>query len=455
MSSWLSEAGADALVLFWWPVALWTAAALVAIAILRLVPERFAREQYELRTALLVALPIGLLLAAIFRAISAQPLIIVQLPYEIVVRANGGSAGEIIDLSTVAGVSTGSLLLAAGAAAAAVFGLAYFAADAVALRRLRRSLHDVTDPAALALLREAKSEHGVSTDIRLVASREIASPAAFGWLSPSVLIPEDLLSRPRELRLVLLHETAHLARGDFALDTVARVVSTLFGWHPLVTHIVRTQAFWRETACDLAVLSAPRVDRSAYAQLLLRVSTSDGMRQPALVASMTASPSQLTKRIEAMTRIKKIDLTSPTVRRALVFTLLAGVITFTACSDTTPSVVESSGNDTVLADAAANKDMPMTVVDQMPSIIGGINAIAQSIVYPEEAKENRIEGKVLVTFVVEPDGSVSNTEVTKGVDPTLDAAALQAVESIAFEPGVHDGDAVRVQMTLPISFKLN
>ncbi|MDX1741375.1 MAG: M56 family metallopeptidase, partial [Rhodothermales bacterium] len=268
MSDWLSEAGADALVLFWWPVALWTAAALVTIAILRFVPERFAREQYELRMALLAALPVGLLLAAIFRAISAEPLIIVQLPYEIVVRANGASSGELIDLSTVAGVSTGSLLLAAGAAAAALFGLAYLVADIVALARFRRSLHEVTDPDALELLREAQAEHGVSTAIRLVASREITSPAAFGWLRPSILIPRELLSRPEELRLVLLHETAHLARDDFALDTLARVVRTFFGWHPLVTHIFRTQAFWREAACDLAVLSAPRVDRSAYARLL-------------------------------------------------------------------------------------------------------------------------------------------------------------------------------------------
>ena len=120
-----------------------------------------------------------------------------------------------------------------------------------------------------------------------------------------------------------------------------------------------------------------------------------------------------------------------------------------------PAVVEASSEDTIVADGAAKDDQAMTTVDQMPSIVGGINAVAQSIVYPEEAKEERIEGKVLVTFVVEPDGSVSNAEVTKGVDPRLDAAALRAVESIAFEPGFHEGEAARVQMTLPISFKLN
>lgn len=156
-----------------------------------------------------------------------------------------------------------------------------------------------------------------------------------------------------------------------------------------------------------------------------------------------------------MSRIKNPNLTLPSLRRVLVLSLLAGVVTFTACSDTTPSVVEPSNDDTVVADAAAKDDAPMTVVDEMPEIIGGINAIAQSIVYPEEAKEERIEGKVLVTFVVEKDGSVSNASVLKGVDARLDAEALRAVESIAFEPGMHQGEPARVEMTLPISFKLN
>jgi TonB family protein len=271
------------------------------------------------------------------------------------------------------------------------------------------------------------------------------------------MVPDDLLSRPDELRLVLLHETAHLARGDFALDTLARVVRTLFGWHPLVIHIFRSHAFWREAACDLAVIAAPHVDRSAYARLLLDVATSGKTHQPALVASMTTNPSQLAKRIEAMKRIKNPDLTLPAVRRVLVFALLAGVVTVTACSDTTPAAVDSSSEEVVAnepGNSHAEGEEVLMVVDEMPSIVGGLNAIAQSIVYPEDAKKERVEGRVFVKFIVERDGSVSNAEVEKGADPRLDAEALRAVQSITFEPGAHEGQPARVQMTLPISFKL-
>lgn len=449
MSSWLTEIGADALVLFWWPVALWTAAGLAVSVLLRFLPERFAREQYELRTVLLAALPVGIVLAAAFRAVSAEPLIVVSLPYEIVVRANGTVTREMIDLSSIAGVSTGSLLLAFGAAAAALFGLLRFSADVGALGRYRQSLRPVVDPDALDLLREAANGHGITRPIRFVTSNLVHTPAALGWLRPTVVVPDSLLDRREELRLILLHETAHLARGDFALDTLARVVRTLFGWHPLVRHLCRTHAYWREAACDLAVLTAPLVDRSAYARLLLAVSASGHRREPALVASMAATPSQLTRRIEAMTRIQHPDTTLPTVRRALALILLAGVVTFTACSDTTPAAVGPTSDEPAL-----KASEPYTVVEQMPEIEGGLQAVAGSIVYPDAAKQAGIEGRVLVQFIVDPTGAVTDATVVSGIGGGCDEEALRAVRAARFAPGMQDGEPVSVKMTLPISFKL-
>ncbi|NNE46590.1 MAG: M56 family metallopeptidase, partial [Rhodothermales bacterium] len=374
--------------------------------------------------------------------------------------------GELVDLSTVAGVSIGSLILVASAAAAAVFGLISFVTDIRALGRFRRDLREVTDRRALDILNEAQTEQRVSSHIRLVSSGAIDSPAAFGWLRPSIVVPDELLSQPGELRLILLHETAHLARGDFALDTLARIVRTLFGWHPLVTYLFRTHAYWREAACDLAVLASSDVDRSAYAQLLLSVSRVRGRRQPVLVASMATTASQLTRRIETMTRLKNPTLTMPIVRRLLVFSVLAGVVTFTACSESTPSVVEA-GSEADTAKKESGPEEVYDVVEKMPQIVGGLQAVTQSIVYPEVAKKEKIEGRVIVTFVVEKDGAVSNAEILQsdvlgtgtsddgGAGKYLDAEALRAVSEIRFEPGQHQGKPVRVQMVLPISFKLN
>ncbi len=447
MSSLLTNAGADALVLFWWPIALWTAAGLAVTGILRLLPERFAREQYEMRTVALASLPVGILLAAVFRAVSVKPLIVVSLPYEIVVRANGTVTSEMIDLSSIAGVSTGSLLLALGAAAVATFGLARFAADLLALDRFRQTLRAVEDPDVLDLLRQAAKEHGIRSRIRLVTSSLVHTPAALGWLRPTVVVPEALLGQREELRLILLHETAHLARGDFALDTLARLVRTLFGWHPLVRHLCRTHTYWREAACDLAVLTAPLVDRSAYARLLLAVSACDARPQSALVASMAATPSQLTRRIEAMTRIQHPDMMLPTVRRSLAMIVLAGLVTFTACSDSTPTVVAPA------ADEPAAK-VAVTDVEQMPEIVGGLTAIAGSIVYPDLAKKAGIEGRVLVEFVVDETGSVMDPTVVSGIGGGCDEEAIRAVQAARFTPGTKDGRPVPVKMTIPITFKL-
>lgn len=453
MSSWLTRVGADALVLFWWPLLLWTAAGLALVGLLRLLPERYAREQYELRTALLAALPVGIVLAAVFRALSAEPLIVLTLPYEIVVRANGTATTEMIDLSSIAGVSTGSLLLAFGAVLVAILGLAHLVADLGALRRMRGTLHEITEPGALDLLGEARRENGIAQSIRLVSSDAIGTPAAFGWMRPTVLVPSDLLERPEELRLVLLHETAHLARGDFALDTVSRVVFTLFGWHPLVGHVFRTRAYWREAACDLAVLNASHVDRLVYARLLLAVSVGDSTLRPALVTSMTASPGQLTRRIEAMTRIHDPNTTRPVVRHVLTAIMLAVVVTFTACSDSTPAAVETPSEATAPGARTAGKDAAM-MVDEMPEVEGGLSALGQQIVYPEDAKRNGIEGRVLISFVVEKDGTVSKAEIVQGVDESLDREALRVVRDLTFKPAIKDGEPVWVQMTLPISFKL-
>jgi len=90
----------------------------------------------------------------------------------------------------------------------------------------------------------------------------------------------------------------------------------------------------------------------------------------------------------------------------------------------------------------------------MPELIGGIQALGKAIVYPEDAKEEGVEGRVLLKFIVEKDGTVTAPTVVSEADPRLDAAALRAVQEISFKPGHHEGDAVRVEMMLPITFKL-
>jgi TonB family protein len=98
-------------------------------------------------------------------------------------------------------------------------------------------------------------------------------------------------------------------------------------------------------------------------------------------------------------------------------------------------------------------------VEEMPEFPGGQlelrKFIAQTIKYPVIAQKNGIQGKVFVSFVVNKDGSVSNAQITRGVDPSLNAEALRVVMSLpAFKPGKQKGNVVAVQYTIPINFVL-
>ncbi len=105
-------------------------------------------------------------------------------------------------------------------------------------------------------------------------------------------------------------------------------------------------------------------------------------------------------------------------------------------------------------------DEPFMVVEDMPKFPGGHVAMLQylqgNIRYPEEARDNNIQGRVLIQFIVEKDGSISNAEVVKSVHELLDAEAMRCISNMpAWTPGSQRGKPVRVRYTIPVNFKLN
>ena len=97
------------------------------------------------------------------------------------------------------------------------------------------------------------------------------------------------------------------------------------------------------------------------------------------------------------------------------------------------------------------------VVEEMPKFPGGNvqKWISKHIKYPMIAQENNIQGKVFVQFVIEKDGSVSNVQVTRSVDPSLDKEAIRVIQSMPkWTPGKQRQKPVRVSFTVPINFQL-
>lgn len=94
-------------------------------------------------------------------------------------------------------------------------------------------------------------------------------------------------------------------------------------------------------------------------------------------------------------------------------------------------------------------------VEEMPEPIGGIKAIMENITYPEEAEEKNIQGKVYVLAYINEEGLVDKANVIKGIDPLLDNAAVDAVKKVKFTIARQDGKPVKVEVAIPIIFKLD
>ena len=113
-----------------------------------------------------------------------------------------------------------------------------------------------------------------------------------------------------------------------------------------------------------------------------------------------------------------------------------------------------------------NKPQPVNstrvydVVEQMPSFPGGISGLRtylnQNTRYPAVAQENCVQGRVVVSFVVEKDGHISDVTVLRSVDPSLDKEAIRVVRNMPrWTPGKQEGEPVRVRYNVPVSFRLN
>ena len=99
------------------------------------------------------------------------------------------------------------------------------------------------------------------------------------------------------------------------------------------------------------------------------------------------------------------------------------------------------------------------VVEQMPEFPGGMaelmKFLSKNIKYPTIAQENGIQGRVIVQFVVNQDGSIVDPIVMRSVDPYLDKEALRVISTMPkWKPGMQRGKAVRVKYTVPVTFRL-
>lgn len=125
---------------------------------------------------------------------------------------------------------------------------------------------------------------------------------------------------------------------------------------------------------------------------------------------------------------------------------------------TQEEIIEEYVKPEVIEEEVVEQEI-FTIVETMPSFPGGqeklMHYLATNIKYPQIARESNVQGRVYLSFVVEPNGSVSNVKVLRGIGAGCDEEAMRVVKAMPkWSPGKQRGKAVRVSYNLPVNFKL-
>ena len=344
--------------------------------------------------------------------------------------------------------------------------------------------------------REKVSDYVVTVvkAVLIVHERDI-SP--FSWMRYIVISQKDLYENGRE---ILTHELAHI-RNRHSWDLFAADICIFFQWfNPAAWLLKQELQNIHEYEADETVINEG-VDARQYQLLLIKKAV--GTRLYSMANSFNHS--KLKKRITMMLKEKS----SPWARLKYLYVLPVAAIAVTAfarpeVSETVEEisavkvndltaivetkVAESSGQllpvqsvpkdsvnrkskvavqqmDELVVVGYASKDSVkdrepvFNVVEQMPSFPGGMEALMQYLAknmrYPVEAQKNKVQGRVVVGFIVSKDGDIKKAHILRGVDPELDAEAIRVIESMPrWMPGMQRGKAVAVSYTLPVMFRL-
>ena len=253
-----------------------------------------------LASRLLPSVPLRVL-SAVATPVSRADQPVVELPGELELSRGPASSGVRSGLpqrpSTGLSLETMLSLVWIGGALLLAF---WYAVGQVGLARLARGATVISDPEWNALTTRLTERAGFPAPARLLRTARVGSPVTWG-VRPVVLLPDSASGWTSERRLVVLaHELAHAARGDYLARLIASVATVLFWFHPLVWIAARRLRLESERACDDQVLRAG-VSGVDYAAHLLEVARgSRALRLGGAIAIGMARPSQLEGRLLAV-----------------------------------------------------------------------------------------------------------------------------------------------------------
>lgn len=259
------------------------------------------------------------------------------------------------------------------------------------------------------------------------------------------------------------HEQKHIDHKHFADLVYIRIIQIIFWFNPFVYLYTRSIKAIHEYQAD-----AKMIDEGENPLSYTRLIMNQVFRTKLFtIENAFANKTLIKKRIIMMTKRKTRSVAGLKLLLILPLTGLLFFVFSCAQEEANPVYEESKieaekaapENNFKSTDKFTEKEI-FIVVEEMPTFQGGDvrkfrDWVQRNVLYPKIAAENGIQGKVFIMFVVEPDGSVTNAEIMRGVDPVLDNEALRVVnESPLWVPGKQRDEAVRVRFSITVNFQL-
>lgn len=325
-------------------------------------------------------------------------------------------------------------------------------------------VHFVGSLLSIALLIHRSKRYVMADGTILVAHNKAYGP--FSWMRYIIVSEQDLSDN---FDMILAHERAHIRLGHSWDLLFVQLCATAQWFNPAAWLLKRELEAIHEFEADSDTLRQG-FDARQYQLRLFEEAV--GVKFNTITNNFNNCSTK--KRIIMMMKKQ----TSPWARMKALFVLPVAFVAVTVISCTSPKEKKTDANQEavqqsqpasvpeiqVVTYAPQPKEVEQgevsQVVEEQPMFPGGMEEmmkfLQQNVKYPKEAYEQGKQGRVIVQFVVNTDGSISNDTIVRSVDPLLDAEALRVVRSMPnWTPGKQKGEPVRVRFTLPVTFRLD
>lgn len=325
---------------------------------------------------------------------------------------------------------------------------------------------------------------GVRRAVRFASSRHVDSLLVLGWLRPVLLVPAGafLAMPPEALEALLIHELAHIRRGDYLANLVQTLAESILFYHPAVWWLSGRIRQEREHCCDDAAVQACG-DPILYASALLGLE--ELRTQPKLIPdlALAASGGRLMSRIQRLLRPRQANGTASPAVAVIPALLLAAAIGGTILSARSSAEAQAKAQaktqaapqetaKTAPADPLGG-DATVEIITQAPATPPSAEKAAAAVPepvdmdfnririlkqppappYPAEAKEARIQGTVVVVITIDEGGRVSSAQAISGPEE-LQACAVDYAKAWSFKPARLKGKPVPARFKLTMPFRL-